>query len=330
MKKRLLLCTLALSLSVGLAGCTSSGSSSKDADASAAMTNFLNAMKSGDGATATNYLEDGNHMAPVFAATSGESIPEMDDVYKKFFQQMSDATYQVTLEDEKYGTVKVQSQTKDFATAIQTAMDQALQTQVTQGGDAFSNFAGWLSTGLDTATMGEPQELNATIPGKNGGYYVQHQGYPDIEFLNGVTGGFYDYADLTMTVCTSPEGSEYSYTYYLASMGDKVIGYLAETEESLASAQISAENFDAVRDQYMALFEGQGGIYTDVQLVDDKLLTTLGIDFSSADSSFLVQYGLISGAYDTSFGDYLSLSSTINGFEKEGLTCVTTPVYDKE
>lgn len=330
MKKRLLLCTLALSLSVGLAGCTSSSPSSKDADAGAAMTNFLNALKSGDGATATGYLEDGNELAHVFAATSGESIPEMDEVYKKFFQQMSDATYQVTLEDEKYGTVKVQAQTKDFATAIQAAMDQALQTQATQGGDAFTNIAGWLSTGLDTATMGEPQELTGNAAGKKGGYYIQHEGSPNQTFMNGITGGFYDYADLTMTVCTSPEGSEQTYTYYLASIGDKVIGYLAETEESLASAQISAEDFDAVREQYMAVLEGQEGIYSDVQLVDDKLLTTLGIDFSSADSSFLVQYGLISGAYDTSFGHYLSLSSTISGFEKEGLTCVTTPVYDKE
>lgn len=330
MKKRLLLCTLALSLTVGLAGCTGSGSSSKDADAGAAMTSFLDALKSGDSATANVYMEDDNELAHVFAATTGESVPELDDVYKKFFQQMSDATYQVTLEDEKYGTVKVQAQTKDFATSIHTAMDQALQTQATQGGDAFSNIAGWLSTGLDTAVMGESQELSGIMAGKNGGYYVQHEGSPNQTFMNGVTGGFYDYADLTMTVCTSPADSEYPYTYYLASLGDKVIGYLAEMEDSLASAQITQEDFDLVREQYLAMFEGQEGIYADIRLSGDKVLTTMGIDFDSADSSFLVNSGLVSGAYDTSFGEYLSLSSTINGFESDGMTCVTTPVYDKE
>lgn len=330
MKKRFLLCTLALTLCVGMSACTSSGSSSKDADAGAAMTNFLNALKSGDGATATGYLEDGNELAHVFAATSGESIPEMDEVYKKFFQQMSDATFQATVEDEKYGTVKVQAQTKDFASAIHTAMDQALQTQVSQGGDSFKNIAGWLSTGLDTATMGESQELSGMIPSKNGSYYVQHEGSPNQTFMNGITGGFYDYADLTMTVCTSPEGEEYPYTYYLASLGDKVVGYLAEMEDSLSGTQLSEEDFALVREQYLSTFEGMEGIYSDVRMVDGKVYTTLGIDFDTADSSFLVESGLVSGAYDTSFGGYLSLSSTISGFESDGVTCVTTPVYEKE
>ena len=113
-------------------------------------------------------------------------------------------------------------------------------------------------------------------------------------------------------------------------MGDKVIGYLAEMEDSLESAQVTAENFDLIREQYLAMFEGQEGIYADIRLSGDKVLTTMGIDFDSADSSFLVNSGLVSGAYDTSFGEYLSLSSTINGFESDGMTCVTTPVYDKE
>ena len=152
--------------------------------------------------------------------------------------------------------------------------------------------------------MGEEEEAKADYAAKNGGYYLQHRGYPDLEFLNVLTGGFYDYADVTMTVCTYEEEG-YSLRYDIAAVGDTIISFLKK--------------------------EGIDESLVDLSLVEDGMVfTTFGVDFSAANQTDLVNAGIVSGAYDTSFAEYLSLSSTISGFESDGIDCVTTPQYEEE
>ena len=70
------------------------------------------------------------------------------------------------------------------------------------------------------------------------------------------------------------------------------------------------------------------GIYGSVLTEDGMVYTTFGVDFSRANQNDLVNAGIVSGAYDTSFADYLSLRSTISGFESQGISCVTSPQYE--
>lgn len=40
-------------------------------------------------------MEEGNELIHVFVALDGESIPELDDVYRRFAEQMSEMTYEI-------------------------------------------------------------------------------------------------------------------------------------------------------------------------------------------------------------------------------------------
>ena len=321
---------LIAALCLGLTGCgnlSNLGSKQEKADSvpDAAM-DCLNAMKMGDFEKASAYMEAGNELLHVFAAMNGESVPEMDKAYQAFCKQMSELQFTIEEEDERLpGFVYIKVKNRDYGSAIYASMEKALDNQAKNGGDAYTKIGDWLEEGITSAQRGEEEETKADFAAKNHGYYLQHGGYPDVEFLNVLTGGFYDFADATMTVCTYEEEG-YTLRYDIASIGDNIISYLKTEglDESLVDASV-VDQYKQEQEELCAMLPGfYGSVYTE----NGMIYTTVGIDFTTADQNTLVQAGIVSGAYNTSFGDYLSLSSTISGFEQDGMTCVTTPEYE--
>lgn len=327
MKIRLLSCILLAGLCVGLAACHSD-TKDKESSPTEAMTNFLTYMKSGD-TMANDYLEEGNHLSPVLAAANGESIPEMDEVYRQFLDQMDSLTFEMGEKLAK-NHVMVTVQNKNFGDAILTAMDQAIQTQVLEGGDSFTNFTQWMSAGLTAAELGEQEEFPVVLSERSGAYILSHKSYPDTAFLNGITGGFYDYADTTMTVCTSPEGESSPYSYYLASIGDEVIGCIMVMEEPFDTTGLTPEDIAAAQAAIQDEFAEVEGMYYNIVVNDGSITTTIGINFRTASSFALSDLGFVSGNYNSMTGGHLSLAQSIDTFEKDGMTCVTTPQYEKD
>ena len=273
-----------------------------------------------------SYLEEGNELIHVLAAMDGESIPEMDKAYQVFCSQFSDMEFTIGDEVENlHGMMYVRVKNRDYGSSIYAAMIEALEKQAAEGGDAYTNVGDWMEKGVSSAQMGEEEEAKADFAAKNGGYYLQHRGYPDLEFMNVLTGGFYDYADVTMTVCTYKEEG-YSLRYDIAAIGDTIISFLKKEgiDESMVDLSM-VEQFKQEQEERCAMLPG---IYGSVLTEDGMVYTTFGVDFSKANQNDLVNAGIVSGAYDTSFADYLSLRSTISSFESQGISCATSPQYE--
>lgn len=330
MKQSIQTAGILTALCLGLTGCgVEAPVQEKAADSKEALTHFLTDLQEKDFQSARAYLKEGNQLIHVFAAMEGESVPMMDGVYQKVCQEMGDFTY--TLEDGPAPSiVMVKMTSMDYGTAIETAMSEAIRTQTQEGGDAFTDVAGWITTGLETAEMGEEQEYHCVMTGKDGGYFLEHRGYPDVDFLNGITGGFYDYADVKLTTCTGGSGGQKQVSY-IVSMGDRIIGYIETTTEPFDTAAMTSEEKEAFAAQVSSGTEELEGVYSGVQFGEGEITLSIGIDFNRASSTMLMKAGIVNGKYNFNFGDkYLSLSSTIHGFEKGGMVCETVPQYGKD
>lgn len=332
MKTKRMIASLLLCLTLVLAGCGAAKSNQEKAgDSMEAMTNFLTDIQEGDFQAAQTYFREGNPLFPVFAAQEGESIPMMDEVYRKFCSQMGEFTF--TVEDGSLSvssSVLVKLEGMDYTTSIENAMAEAIQTQTEEGGDAFQDIAGWLIKGLESGEMGEAGEYDCIMGSMDGEYKLEHIGVPYQEFLNALTGGFYDYADATMTICTGSSDSQ-EYVDYIAAIGDKVVGYIQTVTEPYDTTTLTEEDIAAFKEMYRAYGDGIDGIYYGVQFGDGTVTMAMGIDFHHASQSALVDAGIVTGKYDTYYGaNYLSLSATIAGFEQEGMVCETMPEYGEE
>lgn len=81
--------TAALTLCAGLlAGCQSKGPEET-------ATEFLTAMQSEDFAKASTYLAENNHLTRVFTAVGGESVPELDEVYRAYAERMDEMSFEI-------------------------------------------------------------------------------------------------------------------------------------------------------------------------------------------------------------------------------------------
>ena len=225
------------------------------------------------------------------------------------------------------GMVYIAAEQYDFGAAINAAMLEAMQAQCQEGGTAFADYAGWLSQGIADAEMGQEETVRAMATENRGSYHVDHRSYTDHDFMNLITGGFYDYADFQMAVCTSSmDGIEY--TYYLAGLGDELVACVQEMSEPNENGQLDDEMIAELNEFYIQSAEPVKGYYMGVTSEGSRVVTHVGIDFQTADQKTLVDSGMVSGKFKgNTTTSYLSFSSTINGFQEDGMTCVVTPVY---
>lgn len=324
-----LLCALALCLT--LSGCGSGPKQASADSAEEATVNFLTNLQNGEFDMAKTYLTEGNPLLYVFPAGEGEAVPELDEVYRQFREKLNGLTFRVADEGAVGNSmVYIAAKQYDFRSAINAAMVEALQTQCQNGGDAFTDYAGWMSQGIANAEMGEENTVRAMASKASGHYEIDHRGYTDHDFMNLITGGFYDYADFQMAVCTgSADGADH--TYYLAALGDEVIAYIEEISEANQAGELDDETIAELNELYTQSVAQTPGLYMGVYKNGDRVSTCIGIDFQTADQNALVASGVVSGEYQGNMADgWLSLSATISGFEKDGMTCVVTPVYETE
>jgi len=325
------LCALALAVCLVLPGCSSGPKQTAAASAEEAAVNFLTSLKNGEFDMAKTYLAEGNPLLYVFPAEEGGTVPEMDGVYRQFCEKMNGLTFRVADEGAVGNSmVYIAAQQYDFRSAINAAMLEAMQTQCQSGGNAFADYAGWMSRGIADAEMGEENTVRAMATKTGSSYEIDHRGYTDHDFMNLITGGFYDYADLQMAVCTnSMDGVDH--TYYLAALGDEVIACIEEISETDEAGEMDDETIAGLNEIYKQSAEQADGIYMGVYKNEDRVSMCVGIDFQTADQNALVAGGMVSGEYQGNMADgWLSLSATVSGFEKDGMTCEVTPVYKAE
>lgn len=321
----------ALALCLMLAGC-GGGTKQEAADsAEEATVHFLTNLQNGEFEQARTYLDEENTLLTVFPVAEGEAAPELDAVYQQFREKMTGLTFRVADEGAVGNSmVYIAAAQYDFRSAINEAMLAAMETQCREGGNAFADYAGWLSQGITDASMGEEETVRAMATDKKDGYIIDHRGYTDHDFMNLFTGGFYDYADFQMAVCTNTmDGVEH--TYYFAALGDEVIACVQELSEANDGGELDDETVAGLNAFYAQTTQQISGFFMGVTKEGDRVVTHIGIDFQTADQNALVNSGLVSGDYRGNMADgRLSLSATISEFEKEGMTSSVTPVYKAE
>ncbi len=319
-------CVLALCLI--LAGCSGGPKQAAADSAEEATVNFLTNLQNGEFDQARTYLDKENPLLTVFPVAEGEDAPELDSVYQQFREKLSGLTFRVADEGAVGNSMVYIAATQyDFRSAINEAMLAAMETQCREGGNAFADYAGWMSQGIAGAETGEEETVRAMATQKSGGYLIEHRGYTDHDFMNLFTGGFYDYADFQMAVCTSAmDGVEH--TYYFAALGDQVIACVQELSEANDGGELDDGTIAGLNEFYAQTAQEVPGFYMGVTRDGDRVVTHIGIDFQTADQNALVNSGLVSGDYRGNMADgRLSLSATVSGFEKEGMTSTITPVY---
>lgn len=323
------LCALILALCLTLSAC-GSGPKQAAADSSEEATvNFLTNLQNGEFDMAKTYLAEDNPLLNVFPVAEGETAPELDGVYSQFREKMRGFTFHVA-DGEAAGNsmVYIAATQYDFRAAVNAAMLAALQDQCQNGGSAFADYAGWMGQGIANAEMGQENTVRAMASKTNGTYTIDHRSYTDHDFMNLITGGFYDYADFQMAVCTS-SADGVDHTYYLAALGDEVIACIEEFAEEDTSGQFTDDVIAEFNAAYRQSTEQMSGIWMGVHKAGDKVSICIGIDFQTADQNALVSSGMVSGEYQGNMVDgWLSLSATISGFESDGMTCTVTPVYE--
>ena len=327
--KSMMACILTLALCLGLSGCGGGPKQAAASSAEEATLNFLTNLQNGEFDQAKTYLHEENPLLNVFPAEEGEAAPELDAVYRQFREKMTGLTFRVGDEGAVGNSmVYITAKQYNFRSAINTAMLEAIQTQCREGGRAFADYAGWLSQGIANAEMGEEDTIRAMATEKRGSYEIDHRGYTDHDFMNLITGGFYDYADFQMAVGTSSmDGIDH--TYYFAALGDQVIACLEEVSEPNEDGALDEETIAALDEFYAQSAEQTPGFYMGVTKDGDRVVTHIGIDFQTADQKTLVNSGIVSGQYQGNMADgWLSLAATVSNFEKDGMTCEVTPVYE--
>lgn len=328
-----LLCALAAALGLSLLGCGSGPKQEAASSAEEATLHFLANLQKGEFEMARTYLKEGNQLLHVFPseAEDWEGIPELNDVYRQFCDKLSGLSYQVAEDKEgANGVVYITAQQYDFAASINEAMLAAMEKQCREGGDAFADYAAWMSQGIANAQMGEEDTHHAITTSTSDGYIIGHQGYSDQEFLNMVTGGFYDYADLQMAVCTTSMDSV-EQTYYVLGLGDSVIAYMEEIAEKDETGELDDETIAGFNEFYAQMAAQNPGFYMGMHKDGDKVVMTTGLDMEVVDQKVLIEAGMVSGEFQGNMaGGYLSFAATIDSFEEAGITCTVTPVYEAE
>jgi len=321
------LCALLLALCLTLAGCGGGPKQEAAASAEEATVHFLTNLQNGEFDQAKTYLDEGNPLLNVFPVAEGETAPELDAVYRQFREKMTGLTFRVGDEGAVGNSMVYITATQyDFRSAINEAMLAAMEAQCREGGNAFADYAGWLSQGISDAAMGEEETVRAMATDKKGGYIIDHRGYTDHDFMNLFTGGFYDYADFQMAVCTNTIDNV-EHTYYFAALGDQMIACVEEVSEA-NNGELDDETIAGLNEFYAQAAQQTPGMYMGVTKEGDRVVTHIGIDFQTADQNALVNSGLVSGDYRGNMADgRLSLSATISEFEKAGMTSSVTPVY---
>ena len=307
--KRVTCLFLAACLCLSLSGC----GEKKDPEPTAeeVVVNFLTAFQQGDTKTVRGYIDANDELNLLLDALETEQPQGLDLLYRQVYEATKDFSF--TTRAGKDNEVTVMFQCRDCTGSIKDAMCEAMDDQAKNGGGAFSDLPGWMAAGLEKTTA---DELKAIV------HVTDTDGKKQIPTANnralfmGITGGFYQHFETTMTTCTSPDGLKIE----LVAVEDSVIGIMqtattpydpATDTEQLSSAQVYADSVSGE------------GIYCGVVTSEDTLTLALGADIYKAGNLALNLLGILKGDVGKNLGSYVSLESTIKAFEEAGMTCVT-------
>ncbi len=262
------------------------------------------------------YICDDNELQYLVAGVANGDAGEMTEVYKKVHELTKNCEFTVKAVEgkEAWGEVEVTFKSVDVSSCFVSALDWAIQEDTKNGDATFSDMPGWIMEGFEEIEAESFEEtFSVNVGCSEGNEKIDTNTCRD--FFKALCGYYYDYIDVTLTTCTSKED-----TYVLVSRGDEIIG-MVETYLYAYEDGLTKENCVELLPSLTADYAMMDGIYAEAEAKDDAIHFRLGVDFLFASDVHLYNIGLIDSP---SNAGHLSLASTINGFEKDGMTCETT------
>lgn len=272
--------------------------------------NIVDAYVAGDAETFNSYVEHDSRMVYMMNGVAATNPEAMQKVYQKIHELTK--TAEITFTDDSYtddGYATATIKTVDFTNALNEAMGNA----IAEGGDVFADMPGWMMEALNTG--GESVELEVKI--RTGSNNDLHESHSE-EFMQALTGGFYNCIMWEMTTCKMDDDG--SQNMYLISNYDAIKISLDEYFLSDEGVEITEEEANKILAQFNHEYADLDGLVSGGQKVEGGMRLYLIVNYDMASSYTLQRLGLTSGGY----ADYISLSSTISGFVDDGYTCATT------
>lgn len=300
---------LGLTVAVMAMVATVTGCSLKEKNAAEKVQEIVDAYQNGDFETFKSRIDEDSYMHYMMDGLDDENAEGMVEVYQKLYELTKTAEFTILEENIDTSTINdsditITIKTVDFTNALNEAMLEAIE----ESGEAFADMPGWMLEALNTGGEVVEKEVvvstavNGSLEGKN------------VEFMQALTGGFYDYIPYTMTSCIMEDGGTYMLARFNAvkiSMDDYIYPF--------DGAEYTDEEVDAVISGFAAQYEDLDGIFAGGNKTDDGIRLYMIVNYDTASSYTLQRLGFVSGSYD-----YISLKQSIESLESEGYTCETT------
>ena len=280
---------------------------------------LLEAFRNGDYEGLKPYISDDNPLHLFFTGMDEAVGGELALAYQALHEQLTSLSFTAEAVEgkEAWGTVAVTLSIPDYSGAIYNAMAEALNDQVQNGGNAFSDMPGWLLRGA----QGEGELCEETFElhvGNRDGNMVMDTN-TNRRFFAMLCGGLKPYLKASVTTCTFPNDT----VWELLAQGDEIIAMLSTEQLSTAEHGYTQAQLEETARAFTETLASVDGLTVCAQ-VDDGLLTArLGIDMAQASTFALHNLGLISDRITAGSNGWLSLDSTISSFTRDGAGCET-------
>lgn len=305
MKKRklatkLLALTMVVTTAFTLTGCKNTKPAAEQ------ITDITKAYQAGDSEPFYTSMEESKIFDSYFDAVKNKSTSGLGAVYVKMNEKAKEVTVKP---DEKNDTfdIPVSISYYDAYTAAINKMYEAAK----EGPEAFADMPTWLCAALDEAEM---KTESVKFDSRTDSSTLKYEYVGNEEFFQKMTCGMYNFMNATMTTCT--DGTDKT---YLIAQDDNVLFSADYYYTSLEEYELSEKEVNQYIDEVLKEYEGYEGVKSDAKYDGKGILQVIFIDYDTVSASTLVKLGFLSSVN----ADGISLKKTIEGFEKEGITCVT-------
>ena len=307
----------AVVLCLGLSSCQGITASKKLSPVEVVNT-FMEAFQQGNYEGIKPYISADNPLHLFFAGIDETKGGDLSAAYQTLYEKLKTVTFtaEAVEGEETWGAVNVTLSVPDFSEELHTAMAEALVEQVENSSTAFHDMPSWISTAVQSEKTAGQETMKIYVGNRDGAEVMDTNTNRD--FFEMLCGGLEPYLDASMTTCTFPEGD----VWEIAAHGDEIVAMI-NTQKLEAGAEYSAEELEAFAPFYIEQYNGMDGVTANAKVQDGVLLTAFGVDMANAITTALDNMGVISDRITSGSMGWLSLDSTIKGFESDGAECVT-------
>lgn len=299
--KKFMTVAVILTATFSLAGCANTKPAAEQ------VKDITEAYKSGDSETFYKSMEKNDTFDHYFDAVEKKSTSGLGSFYVKLNEKAKDITVKPDETDQTFDIPVEISSYDAYDVAI-----KKMYAAAKKGPKAFADMPTWLCAALDDAkATTDSVKFDSRTADSSSIRYLFNS---NKNFFKNLTFGLSDFMDATMTTCKKDKD-----VTCLLAQGDEVLFSADYYYTSLKDLGLSKAQVKQYRKGIINEYKKYKNVLTDVTFDGKGITQVVFIDYSTVSSVSLYRLGLLSSPS----ADSISLEKTIEGFESEGMTCVT-------